>query len=46
MSLVNEGTIIATGTNSLDIDTGANTILNSGTLEASGRQAGYRQQYR
>ncbi|MBR1298600.1 VCBS domain-containing protein [Bradyrhizobium sp. AUGA SZCCT0042] len=36
MILVNEGTIIATGTNSLEIDTGANTVLNSGTLEATG----------
>src|SRR5258706_4510963 len=36
MILVNQGTIIATGTNSLDIDTGANTIVNSGTLEATG----------
>ena len=34
--LVNQGTIIATGTNSLEIDTGANTIVNSGTLEATG----------
>jgi hypothetical protein len=36
MALVNEGTIIASGTNSLEIDTGANTIVNSGTLEATG----------
>ncbi|WP_212490290.1 calcium-binding protein [Bradyrhizobium sp. AUGA SZCCT0176] len=36
MILINEGTIIATGTNSLEIDTGANTIVNSGTLEATG----------
>ncbi|WP_436211131.1 beta strand repeat-containing protein [Bradyrhizobium sp. LjRoot220] len=36
MILVNEGTIIATGTNSLEIDTGANTVVNSGTLEATG----------
>ncbi|VIO74135.1 beta strand repeat-containing protein [Bradyrhizobium ivorense] len=36
MVLVNEGTIIATGTNSLDIDTGTNSITNSGTLEATG----------
>ncbi|WP_194469103.1 VCBS domain-containing protein [Bradyrhizobium sp. CCBAU 51753] len=36
MVLVNEGTIIATGTNSLDIDTGTNSISNSGTLEATG----------
>ena len=36
MALVNEGTIVATGSNALDIDTGANVITNSGTLEASG----------
>ena len=36
MILVNQGTIIATGTNSLEIDTGANTVVNSGTLEATG----------
>ena len=36
MALVNEGTIIASGTNSLGIDTVANTIVNSGTLEATG----------
>ncbi|MET3843466.1 VCBS repeat-containing protein [Bradyrhizobium sp. OAE829] len=36
MILINEGTIIATGTNSLEIDTGAHTIVNSGTLEATG----------
>src|SRR5205814_6549716 len=36
MILVNEGTIIATGVNSLDINTGTNTIINSGTLEATG----------
>jgi hypothetical protein len=36
MILVNQGSIIATGTNSLEIDTGTNTIVNSGTLEATG----------
>ncbi|MBR1245105.1 adhesin, partial [Bradyrhizobium sp. AUGA SZCCT0274] len=36
MILINEGMIIATGSNSLEIDTGANTIVNSGTLEATG----------
>ncbi|WP_326956060.1 beta strand repeat-containing protein [Bradyrhizobium sp. WU425] len=36
MVLVNEGTIIATGTNALDIDTGANAVTNPGTLEATG----------
>jgi hypothetical protein len=36
MTLVNEGTIIADGTNSLVIDTGSNAIANSGTLEATG----------
>ena len=32
MTLVNEGTIIATGTNALDIDTGTNVVVNTGTL--------------
>ena len=36
MVLVNEGAIIATGTNSLEIDTGTNDVVNSGTLEATG----------
>ena len=36
MTLVNEGTIIASGTNALVIDTGTNIIINSGTLEATG----------
>jgi len=36
MILVNQGSIIATGTNSLEIDTGTSTIVNSGTLEATG----------
>jgi hypothetical protein len=36
MVLVNEGTIIATGTNALEIDTGTNAITNTGTLEATG----------
>ena len=36
MTLINEGTIIATGTNALDIDTGTNIVINSGTLEATG----------
>ncbi|SFJ27870.1 calcium-binding protein, partial [Bradyrhizobium sp. Gha] len=36
MILVNEGLIIATGTKSLQLDTGANAITNSGTLEATG----------
>ena len=34
MVLINEGTIIASGQNSLVIDTGANPVNNSGTLEA------------
>jgi hypothetical protein len=34
--LINEGMIIATGTNSLTIDTGTNVVVNSGTLEATG----------
>ncbi|MFK4573928.1 VCBS repeat-containing protein [Bradyrhizobium ottawaense] len=36
MVLVNEGTIIATGTNALNIDTGSNAVTNTGTLEATG----------
>ena len=36
MTLVNEGTIDATGTNALVLDTGNNVIDNSGTLEATG----------
>ena len=36
LALVNGGTIDATGTNALVIDTGANVVSNSGTLEASG----------
>ncbi|MDH2354847.1 calcium-binding protein [Bradyrhizobium sp. SSUT112] len=36
MILINEGLIVATGINSLELDTGANAIANSGTLEATG----------
>ena len=36
MTLVNAGTIIASGSNALVIDTGTNAINNSGTLEATG----------
>jgi len=36
LTLNNQGTIIATGTHALVIDTGANTTANSGTLEATG----------
>jgi hypothetical protein len=36
MTLLNEGTIDATGNNPLLIDTGPNAIQNSGTLEATG----------
>jgi hypothetical protein len=36
MSLVNQGTINASGSNALEIDTGASAIVNSGTLESSG----------
>jgi hypothetical protein len=36
LTLVNEGTIDATGTNALIVDTRSNTIANSGTLEATG----------
>jgi hypothetical protein len=37
LSLVNDATIDATGTNALVIDTGNNVIANAGTLEATGR---------
>ncbi|MGY4478358.1 Ig-like domain-containing protein [Bradyrhizobium sp. USDA 3364] len=36
LTLSNEGTIDATGTHALVIDTGANVIANAGTLEATG----------
>jgi len=36
LTLVNSGTIIATGANGLLIDTGANILVNGGTLEATG----------
>ncbi|MDH2356871.1 Ig-like domain-containing protein, partial [Bradyrhizobium sp. SSUT112] len=36
MILVNEGTIIANVTNTLEIDTGTNTIVNAGMLESTG----------
>ncbi|MET4116006.1 VCBS repeat-containing protein, partial [Bradyrhizobium sp. JR1.5] len=36
LTVVNQGTIDATGTNSLVIDTGTNVVTNSGTLEATG----------
>ncbi len=36
LTLHNEGTIAATGTNALVIDTGADAIINTGTLEANG----------
>jgi hypothetical protein len=36
LTLINGGTINATGTHSLTIDTDLNTIVNSGVLEASG----------
>ena len=36
MTLVNEGSIIADGIHSLDIDTGSNAVINTGTLEATG----------
>lgn len=36
LTLINEGTIDATGANSLTVDTGANVVTNSGTLEATG----------
>ena len=36
LTLINEGTIVATGTHALVIDTGFNVVVNSGTLEATG----------
>jgi len=36
LTLTNAGTIDATGTHALTIDTGSNSVLNSGVLEASG----------
>ncbi|WP_230959031.1 beta strand repeat-containing protein, partial [Burkholderia stagnalis] len=36
LTLVNEGTIVASGANALVIDTGAHAIVNTGTLEATG----------
>src|SRR5262249_13585562 len=36
MTLVNDGTIIATGSHALVIDTGANVVSNIGTFEATG----------
>jgi hypothetical protein len=36
MTLVNDDTIIAAGTNALIIDTGSNVVTNAGTLEATG----------
>ncbi len=36
LTLLNEGTIIADGSNALVIDTGANIIVNSGTLQSTG----------
>ena len=36
LSLTNAGTINATGTHALVIDTGSNIVVNSGVLEASG----------
>ncbi|MFD2053585.1 VCBS domain-containing protein [Mesorhizobium calcicola] len=36
LGLNNQGAIIATGTHALVIDTGSSTIVNSGTLEATG----------
>src|SRR5258708_36324521 len=48
MIVVNEGTIVATGTNVLDIDidTGRNTVVNSGTARGNQRRAGHQQQRR
>ena len=36
LALHNQGTIIASGSNALTIDTGANDVVNAGTLEATG----------
>jgi hypothetical protein len=36
LTLVNDGSIIADGTHALTIDTGANHVTNTGTLEATG----------
>jgi hypothetical protein len=36
LTLINDGTIVADGSHSLTIDTGANHITNSGTLESTG----------
>jgi hypothetical protein len=36
MILINEGTIVADGSNPLLVDTGANVIANSGTIESTG----------
>jgi T1SS-143 domain-containing protein len=36
MTLVNDGTIVATGLHALVIDTGENAVTNTGTLEATG----------
>jgi hypothetical protein len=36
LTLINEGTIDASATNALIVDTGSNAIVNSGTLEATG----------
>jgi VCBS repeat-containing protein len=36
LTFVNEGTILANGSNALVIDTGSNAVGNSGTLEATG----------
>jgi T1SS-143 domain-containing protein len=36
LTLVNEGTIIASGSHALVIDTGVNAVSNTGTLEATG----------
>jgi hypothetical protein len=36
LTLVNQGTIAATGNNALVVDTGPNLVINSGTLESNG----------
>jgi hypothetical protein len=36
MTLVNHGSIVATGTYSMEIDTGLNAVVNTGTLQSTG----------
>jgi hypothetical protein len=36
LTLINHGSIVATGSHALEIDTGSNAVVNTGTLEATG----------